>query len=98
MSALLFVSGGAFSAAAQPNRPLITGVSHIAVYSADPAKSERFYVHDLGAVQAADAEHLRGTRYYFSSSQWVEVLPLPRGSASINRLDHVAFTTTNTER
>src|SRR5581483_4718350 len=27
-------------------RPLITGVSHIAVYAADPAKSESFYVHD----------------------------------------------------
>jgi catechol 2,3-dioxygenase-like lactoylglutathione lyase family enzyme len=98
VSALLSVSSGAFSAAAQPTRPLITGVSHIAVYSADPAKTERFYVHDLGAVQAEDAEHSPGTRYYFSSSQWVEVLPLPRGPASINRLDHVAFATTNTEQ
>ena len=98
VSALLFVSGGAFSAAAQPARPLITGVSHIAVYSANPVKSERFYVHDLGAVREADAEHSRGVRYYFSSSQWVEVLLLPEGSASINRLDHVAFATTNTEQ
>jgi catechol 2,3-dioxygenase-like lactoylglutathione lyase family enzyme len=98
VSALLFVSVGAFSAAAPPARPLITGVSHIAVYSADPAKSERFYVHDLGAVREADAEHSRGVRYYFSSSQWVEVLPLPEGSASINRLDHVAFATTNTDQ
>jgi catechol 2,3-dioxygenase-like lactoylglutathione lyase family enzyme len=79
-------------------RPAITGVSHIAVYAADPAKSEHFYVHDLGAIKASDPENARGTRYYFSPTQFVEVLPLPAGSTSINRLDHVAFTTPDLER
>jgi sialate O-acetylesterase len=73
-------------------RPPITGVSHIAVYAADPQKSERFYVHDLGAVKGPDPENPRGTRYYFSPTQFVEVLPAP---AAANRLDHVAFTTTD---
>ena len=85
----------AVALAAAPPRPAITGVSHIAVYTAVPEKSERFYVHDLGAVKGVDPENPQGVRYYFSSAQFVEVLPLPlgAGSPSINRLDHVAFTT-----
>ena len=84
--------------AAAAARPAITGVSHIAVYAADPAKSEQFYVHDLGAIKGNDPENARGTRYYFAPTQFVEVLPLPAGSPSINRLDHVAFTTPDAER
>jgi catechol 2,3-dioxygenase-like lactoylglutathione lyase family enzyme len=78
-------------------RPPITGVSHIAVYAADPAKSESFYSHDLGGYKGPDAENPKGTRYYFSLTQFVEVLPLPSGPASINRLDHVAFITPDVE-
>jgi catechol 2,3-dioxygenase-like lactoylglutathione lyase family enzyme len=108
--------------AAAPVHPPITGVSHIAVYASSPAKSERFYVHDLGGVKGNDPENEKGVRYYFASTQFVEVLPLPSGRApasgaapasglasalgdappsglatisSINRLDHVAFTTTD---
>jgi catechol 2,3-dioxygenase-like lactoylglutathione lyase family enzyme len=84
--------------AAGTSRPAITGISHVAVYAADLAKSEQFYVHDLGAVKGSDPENAGGTRYYFAPTQFVEVLPLPAGSTSINRLDHVAFTTTDAER
>ncbi len=89
------VSLGALMLAASAHaatRPAIIGVSHIAVYSADPAKSEAFYTHDLGATKGSDPENAAGTRYYFSPSQFVEVLPLP-SNAGVNRLDHVAFTT-----
>ena len=82
---------------AQARRPPITGVSHIAVYTSDPAKTERFYVHDLGGVKGHDPESPQGVRYYFAPTQFVEVLPLPAGSTSINRLDHVAFATTDAE-
>lgn len=82
---------------AAPTRPPITGVSHIAVYTTDPARSERFYVHDLGASKGDDPENPRGVRYYFARTQFVEVLPLPTGPASINRLDHVAFITSDVE-
>jgi len=85
------------SAAAASARAQITGVSHIAVYAADPAKTERFYVHDLGAVKGDDPENSTGTRYYFAPAQFVEVLPIPSGPISINRLDHVAFTTTDAQ-
>jgi catechol 2,3-dioxygenase-like lactoylglutathione lyase family enzyme len=83
--------------AASAGRAPITGVSHIAVYAADPAKSERFYVHDLGGVKGADPEDPSGVRYYFAPTQFVEVLPLPKGPASINRLDHVAFATADAD-
>lgn len=83
--------------AAPPVRPPLTSVSHLAVYAADPAKSEAFYVHDLGAVKRADPENPAGARYYFSPVQFIEVLPLPTGAPSINRLDHVAYNTTDAE-
>ena len=92
VSILAIAMASAAWAAAAP-RPAITGVSHIAVYTTAPAKSERFYVHDLGAVKGVDPENPQGVRYYFSSSQFVEVLPLSTTPLSINRLDHVAFTT-----
>jgi catechol 2,3-dioxygenase-like lactoylglutathione lyase family enzyme len=84
------------AALAQPARPLITSVSHLAVYAADPAKTEAFYVHDLGAVKLPDPENPAGVRYYFSPVQFAEVLPLPSG-AGINRMDHAAFNVSDAE-
>jgi catechol 2,3-dioxygenase-like lactoylglutathione lyase family enzyme len=95
LAAALFLSASAQAAA--PARPPITGVSHLAVYAADPVASEHFYVGELGATKAADPENASGTRYYFSPSQWVEVLPLPTGSG-INRLAHAAFTTADADQ
>ena len=86
----------AVPAGAEVSRPPITSVSHLAVYAGDPAKTEAFYVHDLGAVKRADPENPAGVRYYFSPLQFVEVLPLPAG-AGINRLDHAAFNVGNAE-
>jgi len=88
----------AASLAQTPTRPPLASVSHIAVYAQDPARSERFYVHDLGAVKLPDPEQSSGARYYFSPTQFVEVLPLPPGERSINRLAHVAFNTPDAAR
>jgi catechol 2,3-dioxygenase-like lactoylglutathione lyase family enzyme len=88
---------GLASAHAAETRPPITGVSHIAVYTTEPTKTERFYAHDLGGVKGHDPENPQGVRYYFGRTQFVEVLPLPAGPASINRLDHVAFITADAE-
>ncbi len=92
--AALLLCGGA--AVAQPARPPITSVSHLSVYTSDPVKAERFYVHDLGAVKMPDPENPQGTRYYFSPTQFVQLLPLPAGTG-VGRLDHVAFNTGNAE-
>jgi catechol 2,3-dioxygenase-like lactoylglutathione lyase family enzyme len=83
-------------ARAQASRPPITGISHISIYSTDGAKTETFYVHDLGGVKRADPENVQGVRYYFSPIQFVEVLPLP-AEHTISRLDHVAFATTDAQ-
>jgi catechol 2,3-dioxygenase-like lactoylglutathione lyase family enzyme len=91
---IMLMAGAAF--AASPTRPPITSVSHLSVYTSEPAKAERFYVHDLGAVKMADPENPQGVRYYFSPTQFVQLLPLPAG-ASVNRLDHVAFNTADAE-
>jgi len=91
---LIFAAAASGSAyGAPPMRAPITGVSHIAVYASDSPRAEHFYVHDLGALKRADPENPEGVRYYFAPAQFVEVLPLPPGAASINRLDHVAFAT-----
>jgi catechol 2,3-dioxygenase-like lactoylglutathione lyase family enzyme len=99
-------AGAAGQATSATNRPQpasasaraqITGVSHIAVYATDSARTEGFYVHDLGGIKGDDPENPKGVRYYFAPTQFVEVLPLPPGPASINRLDHVAFTTTDAQ-
>lgn len=78
-------------------RPKLTGISHLSVYTSDPAKAENFYVHDLGAVKGPDPENPAGVRYFFSATQFVEVLPLPAAPASVNRLDHAAFNTSDAD-
>jgi len=84
----------ASTAMAQQNRPRITGISHMCVYSSDMAATGHFYGAILGAPKRDDPEDAKGARYYFSPSQFVEVLPLPAGD-SINRMAHVAFNTDN---
>lgn len=94
--ALTILSFGV-SQAATPARPPIVSVSHLAVHAADPARSETFYVRDLGAVKGPDPENPAGARYYFSPTQFIEVLPLPPGPSKVDRLDHAAFNTPDAE-
>jgi catechol 2,3-dioxygenase-like lactoylglutathione lyase family enzyme len=78
-------------------RPKITGVSHLSVYTSDKAQAEHFYVHDLGAFKATDPQNPAGIRYYFNPVQFVEVLPLPDGSTSPNRFDHAGLNVASAE-
>lgn len=98
MAAAILLAGAHMQAQSASARPAITGVSHLSVYATDAAKTEYFYVHDLGAVKRDDPQNPAGVRYYFSAVQFVEVLPLPSGITSVNRLDHVAFNTANAEK
>lgn len=88
-----FLSGVSFC----QDRPKITSVSHLSVYTSDAAKTEQFYVHDLGAVKGTDPQNSAGVRYYFNAIQFVEVLPLPAGPPSINRFDHAGYNTADAE-
>ncbi|MBV9762922.1 MAG: VOC family protein [Acidobacteriaceae bacterium] len=77
---------------AAPQRPAITGISHICVYASNLEASDRFYANDLGAAKAPDPQDPKGTRYYFSPTQYVEVLPLP-ATQDISRMACVAYNT-----
>ena len=81
-----------FMSAAAQARPHITGISHLCVYASDADASEHFYVNVLGAIKGADPENPKGVRYYYSATQYTEVLPLP-ADHTISRMDHVAFNT-----
>jgi len=96
--AAVFVAAFALTAAAQPTppRPKVTGISHLAIYTSDPASTDSYYRDIVGAAKLPDPENPLGVRYAFSSTQFVEVLPLPAGSG-INRLDHTAWNTANAE-
>jgi catechol 2,3-dioxygenase-like lactoylglutathione lyase family enzyme len=98
--ALLFAVSAVFAAAQAPSasikRPRITGISHLAVYTSDPAATDHFYRELVGAAKLTDPENSRGVRYAFSNVQFVEVLPLPPGTG-INRRDHIAFITDDAE-
>ncbi len=78
-------------------RPKITGLSHLAVYTSNPQGTDHFYREVIGAVKLSDPENPQGVRYALSDTQFIEVLPLPAG-AGINRLDHSAWNTDNAEQ
>jgi catechol 2,3-dioxygenase-like lactoylglutathione lyase family enzyme len=98
----LVAAVGLTSAAAQaaPPRPRITGISHIAVYTSNPAATEAYYTTVIGAVKLPDPENPNGVRYALSATQYIEVLPLPANEGpkpSIERLDHTAWITESAE-
>jgi catechol 2,3-dioxygenase-like lactoylglutathione lyase family enzyme len=93
---LLALSCSIVFAQSSPSRPPITGISHIAVYAADPAATQHYYVDIVGCEKGTDPENPQGTRYYVNSTQFVEVLPLADKS-SHDRLDHLGYKTTNAE-
>jgi catechol 2,3-dioxygenase-like lactoylglutathione lyase family enzyme len=88
---------GASAAPSAGARPAITGISHLALYSADLRASDRFYAFVLGARKGPDPEDPSGVRYYFSPRQFVELLPLPPGQGA-SRLAHAAFDTADAPR
>jgi catechol 2,3-dioxygenase-like lactoylglutathione lyase family enzyme len=84
------------SAQTAPIRPKITGISHLAVYTSDPAATDHYYREVIGAAKQLDPENPLGVRYAFNDKQFIEVIPLPP-DAGINRLDHTAYNTDNAE-
>jgi catechol 2,3-dioxygenase-like lactoylglutathione lyase family enzyme len=95
-TALALTLTGAAMAQNAPARPKLTGISHLAVYAADPAAADKYYTQIIGAAKVADPENPQGVRYAISPVQFIEVLPLPAG-AGINRMDHIAFNTESAE-
>ena len=95
-TALLVAFTAAAAAQTAPVRPKITGISHLAVYTSDPAATEHYYTAVIGAAKMPDPENAKGVRYALSGTQFIEVVPLPPG-AGINRMDHAGLNTVDAE-
>jgi len=93
---LVFLACTGVQAQSSPARPKITGISHLAVYTSNPAATEHYYTVTIGAVKQDDPENPKGVRYVLGGTQFVEVLPLP-SDAGINRMDHAALNTNDAE-
>jgi catechol 2,3-dioxygenase-like lactoylglutathione lyase family enzyme len=88
---LLFLFSATFAASAQ-ERPAITGIAFVRMYTADVPVSAAFYSNTLGF---GHVESKGIARYSVNDLQWLEVEPLPN-PAPVSRLAAVAFTTRNT--
>jgi catechol 2,3-dioxygenase-like lactoylglutathione lyase family enzyme len=78
-----------YSSVQAQQRPAITGIAFVRMYTADAPASAAFYGKTLGYGHADD----KGiTRYSVNDLQWLEVEPLP-SPAPASRLAAVAFTT-----
>jgi catechol 2,3-dioxygenase-like lactoylglutathione lyase family enzyme len=70
-------------------RPAITGIAFVRVYTSDAAASAKFYGKTLG-FSSSRAGAI--TRYPVNDLQWIEVAPLP-SPAPASRLEAVGFMT-----
>lgn len=84
------------AAPAPPPEPPITGISHVTLFADDIPKSAKFYVDLIGWKQVPATPAKPGTRFYANHSQYVELVS-PKSSGLPDRLDMVAFSTTDAE-
>jgi catechol 2,3-dioxygenase-like lactoylglutathione lyase family enzyme len=93
---LLVATIGASAQQAVGKRPKITGIDHVAFYTTAPAANNHLYAGVLGLATASTIEAGQ-TQRYMVGTQWVAYSPAPDPSAT-DRLDHVAFTTSDINR
>lgn len=85
---LLLVTPASFFAREIPARPPIVGVSHIALETNDMAAAQAFYGKGLGFAEMSTG------RFKVNDHQYIKVSPNLE-SENQDRLDHIAFETTN---
>ena len=95
--AAVAVCAAVSASARAAERPPIVGVSHIAFHVSDMPKARAFYGGLLGYDEVAGKASPDGrVRFRINGRQYVEIVPgLVPGSD--DRLDHVAFETTDLE-
>ena len=96
LKALLLSLALTIPALAQAPRPAITGISHLTLFADNIPESEKFYKDLLGWNQIPAAGANSGVRFYANHSQYVELVTPPKPGLA-DRLDSVAFTTTDAE-
>jgi catechol 2,3-dioxygenase-like lactoylglutathione lyase family enzyme len=82
--------------AQSPQRPAITGISHLTLFADDIPKSEKFYKDLLGWDQIPATGANPGVRFYANHAQYVELITPPKPGLA-DRLDSVAFVTPDAE-
>jgi len=87
--AALLLSGSAF---AQPKRPPIVGVAHVSLKVADITQARNFYGAGLGLAEAFQVT--QSTYFKVNDHQYIQITPNLKDDSE-DRLDHVAFETTN---
>jgi catechol 2,3-dioxygenase-like lactoylglutathione lyase family enzyme len=93
---MLALPGLVVAQEASASRPAITGISHVTLFADDLAKSQQFYGELLGWYQVSSNGANSGVRFYANHSQYVELLS-PPSQGLANRLDRVAFSTSDAE-
>src|ERR1035437_9743588 len=84
------------AASAPTPRQATTGISRVTLFADDIPKSAQFYGGLLGWKQLPATPTSSGTRFYANHSQYSELVSPPAPSLA-NRLDIVAFSTTDAE-
>ncbi len=74
--------------------PKITAIDHVALYTENLAVSTTFYTDVLGAKETQDPQNPGGRRFYFSTAQFVSVLPLP-ATPQATRMAYIAYRVSN---
>src|SRR5215467_12626568 len=79
----------------EANRPKITGIDHVVFYTTSPEANRHLYEEVLGLAKAGPTEPSL-LQSYWVGGQWVGYGSAPE-RAAVNRMDHVAFITSDCE-
>ena len=90
-----FLLLAAVSLSAQDTRPPITGISHVIVLNDDLDASGKFYAGLLGWCASGPLEEGDAVHYQVGTDQFVEVKKSPGVKDPVDRLDHIAFKTSD---
>jgi lactoylglutathione lyase len=97
--AVLLLLSSCIAWAAEPPRPPILGVAHIAVYAKDFEKSRAFYHDFLGFEEAYSLKNSNGsmsmTFFKINDRQYIELAP--EREPGTDRLNHISVQTDNAE-
>jgi len=96
LSCVLVLPAALLGQDAKVSRPAITGISHMAFYADDFAKSRQFYTSLLGWKQTPAGPAQSGVRFYANHAQYIQLLSAPSQGLA-DRFDSIGFSTSDAE-